>query len=53
MIVLFLNEVCHWMIHLSQKKLKNYRGNYDTMLKTEEYTMVGQIKDHDNLEKKE
>jgi len=48
----FLNEVCHWMIHLSQKKLKNYRGNYDTMLKTEEYTMVGQIKDHDTLEKR-
>jgi len=37
---------------ITKKKLKNYRGNYDTMLKTEEYTMVGQIKDHDTLEKR-
>ena len=47
----FLNAVCNWTIHLTQMKLLYYRGNYDTMLKTAQHSLVEQVKSYEAIMK--
>eukprot|EP00484_Ammonia_sp_Unknown_P001495 CAMPEP_0197020460 /NCGR_PEP_ID=MMETSP1384-20130603/1238_1 /TAXON_ID=29189 /ORGANISM="Ammonia sp." /LENGTH=672 /DNA_ID=CAMNT_0042448087 /DNA_START=116 /DNA_END=2134 /DNA_ORIENTATION=+ len=47
----FLNAVCNWTIHLSQMKLLYYRGNYDTMVRTAQFSLVEQVKSYEAIEK--
>eukprot|EP00485_Elphidium_margaritaceum_P008134 CAMPEP_0202693648 /NCGR_PEP_ID=MMETSP1385-20130828/7689_1 /ASSEMBLY_ACC=CAM_ASM_000861 /TAXON_ID=933848 /ORGANISM="Elphidium margaritaceum" /LENGTH=669 /DNA_ID=CAMNT_0049349351 /DNA_START=62 /DNA_END=2071 /DNA_ORIENTATION=+ len=43
----FLNGVCNWTIHLTQMKLLYFRGNYDTMMKTSQFSLVEQVKGYE------
>eukprot|EP01083_Nonionella_stella_P009444 27209_1 len=47
----FLNGVCNWTIHLTQMKLLYFRGNYDTMLKTSQHSLVEQVKSYEAIMK--
>lgn len=42
----FMNGVCTNIIHLTQCKLKNYSGNYDTFVKTRSELMENQMKQY-------
>jgi len=42
----FMNGVCTNIIHLTQCKLKNYSGNYDTFIKTRSELMENQMKQY-------
>lgn len=48
----FLNSVCQEIIHLDQKKLVVYRGNYDTFKEQEANKRKQQQKDWEKQEKK-
>eukprot|EP01084_Bolivina_argentea_P059849 109331_1 len=47
----FLNGVTNWTIHLTQMKLLYYKGNYDTMIKTSQVSLVEQVKSYEALAK--
>jgi len=47
----FLNAVCNWTIHLTQMKLLYFRGNYDTMIKTSNFSLVEQVKSYEAIMK--
>ncbi|CAG2118378.1 unnamed protein product, partial [Medioppia subpectinata] len=40
----FLNGVCNQIIHIDNKQLKNYGGNYDAFVKTREELLENQMK---------
>jgi ATP-binding cassette, subfamily F, member 1 len=48
----FLNSVCEEILHLEQKKLQVYRGNYDSFKEQEETRHKQLIKDYEKQEKK-
>lgn len=48
----FLNSVCQEIIHLDQKKLVPYRGNYDNFKEQEEVKRKQLLKDYEKQEKK-
>ncbi|ETO20236.1 hypothetical protein RFI_16981, partial [Reticulomyxa filosa] len=47
----FLNAVCTHTIHLTQKKLLYFRGNYETMLKTSQMQLTEQVTEYEALKK--
>merc|ERR1712126_553058 len=42
----FLNGVCNRIIHMTQQRLENYSGNYDTFIKTRSELMENQLKQY-------
>jgi ATPase subunit of ABC transporter with duplicated ATPase domains len=47
----FIEEICSMIIHIDNKKLNYYVGNYDKFLKQSEQDRLKQLKDFKNYEK--